>query len=46
MAEVIPNGSAPVPEPSTWAAGLLTVLALGWSVRGRLRKRQTKAEAA
>ena len=46
MAEVIPNGLAPVPEPGTLAAGLLTVLALGWSVRSRLRKKLPKAKAA
>ncbi|MGI8435430.1 MAG: autotransporter-associated beta strand repeat-containing protein [Chthoniobacterales bacterium] len=28
---------APVPEPSTWAAGILTVAALGFSQRKRLR---------
>ncbi len=28
---------APVPEPGTWAAGILTVLALGYSQRKRLK---------
>jgi len=28
-----------VPEPGTWAAGILTVLALGWTGRTRLLKR-------
>ncbi|MGI9087270.1 MAG: autotransporter-associated beta strand repeat-containing protein [Chthoniobacterales bacterium] len=28
----------PVPEPSTWAAGILTVLALGWTQRRRLTR--------
>ncbi len=46
MAEVIPDGLAPVPEPGTWAAGILTVLALGWSVRSRLLTKQKKAKIA
>ena len=33
--EIYPN-VAPVPEPSTWAAGILTVLAVGWTQRKRL----------
>lgn len=27
----------PVPEPSTWVAGILTLLAIGWPQRRRLR---------
>ncbi len=36
---------APVPEPGTWAAGILAVLALGWSVRGRVRRKLSQPAA-
>ena len=35
-------GFTPVPEPSTWAAALLSVGAIGWSARKRLQKRFLK----
>ena len=37
--EIVPNGSVPVPEPGTWAAGILAVAALGFSQRKRLRRK-------
>ncbi len=36
----------PVPESSTWAAGLLTVAALGFSQRRRLKKLMPIGRAA
>lgn len=35
-----------VPEPSTWAAGILTVLAIGWTQRRRFRKQPAFATVA
>ncbi len=34
-----------VPEPGTWAAGILTVLALGWSVRKRFKAKAAVTDA-
>ena len=35
----------PVPEPGTWAAGLLAALALGWSARRRVLQKRYNAGA-
>jgi autotransporter-associated beta strand protein len=35
--EIIPGPMAPVPEPSTWVAGGLTLMVLGYSQRRRVR---------
>jgi autotransporter-associated beta strand protein len=39
-------GMTPVPEPSTWAAGFLTVAALGYTQRKRIFKRRASASVA
>jgi hypothetical protein len=39
------NVVAPVPEPSTWAAGLLTVAAIGYTQRKRIFGRRRSAAA-
>lgn len=46
FAEIIPNGLAPVPEPGTWAAGVLAFVAVGWTQRRRLRRIFKKRTAA
>ncbi len=36
--EIVPGTLAPVPEPSTWAAGILTLAAVAWTQRRRFSR--------
>ncbi len=44
--EIVPDALTPVPEPGTWAAGILAVGALGFSQRKRLGKLGRRAPAS
>ncbi|HEY1769769.1 MAG TPA: autotransporter-associated beta strand repeat-containing protein [Chthoniobacterales bacterium] len=40
MARILADGEiVPVPEPATWLAGILSIAAIAWSLRGRFSQR-------